>query len=142
MVTPSSENTEPFIVPFPSYSNSHFVTNLLTKQPQQQMQSKTDFTSPIKINERAVNSLARSSSEILRPLPQLNPERSAKEEKNSNQNGSRMSSFGSSSLSKMQLLSNDVEVYEKQRRGRELDIISNVPREYRDSIKVFPKIRF
>jgi hypothetical protein len=42
----------------------------------------------------------------------------------------------------MQLLNNDVEVYEKQRRGREFDIISQVPREYRDSIKVFPKIRF
>ena len=55
---------------------------------------------------------------------------------------SRMSGFGSSSLSKMKLLNNDVEVYEKQRRGREVDIISQVPREYRDSIKVFPKIRF
>lgn len=53
-----------------------------------------------------------------------------------------MSSFGSSSLSKLPRLSNDVEVYEKQRVGREVDIISHAPKEYKDTIKVFPKIRF
>lgn len=40
------------------------------------------------------------------------------------------------------MLNNDSEVYEKQRRGREINIITQVPREYKDVIKVFPKIRF
>jgi hypothetical protein len=53
-----------------------------------------------------------------------------------------MSSFGSSSLRKLPRLSRDVEVYEKQRVGREVDIISHAPNEYKDTIKVFPKIRF
>lgn len=88
------------------------MTNLLTKQPQQMMPSKADFTAAIKINTRATDSLTRSNSEMLRPLPALNPELSTRGEKgSSNQGGSRMSGFGSSSLSKMQMLNSDVEVY-------------------------------
>lgn len=53
-----------------------------------------------------------------------------------------MSNFGSSSLSKLPRLNSDIQVYEKQRVGREVDIISHAPKEYKDTIKVFPKIRF
>jgi hypothetical protein len=53
-----------------------------------------------------------------------------------------MSQLGSSSLSKLPPLNSDKEVYLKQREGREIDIISQRPREYRDVIKAFPKYRF
>lgn len=102
---------EPLLVSPTSHSNSRFITNLLTKQPQQILPAKTDFTAPVKINTRATDTLLRSNSEMLRPLPALNPEQSTRGEKgSSNQGGSRMSGFGSSSLSKLQL-NNDVEVY-------------------------------
>lgn len=38
------------------------MTNLLAKQPQQQLPSKTDLTRPIKINERVPDSIRRSFS--------------------------------------------------------------------------------
>jgi hypothetical protein len=111
LVQTGTAHAEPLLVPLPPHSNSRFMTNLLTKQPQQILPAKTDFTAPIKISTRATDSLARSNSEMLRPLPALNPELSTRGEKgSSNQGGSRMSGFGSSSLSKMQL-NNDVEVY-------------------------------
>ena len=53
-----------------------------------------------------------------------------------------MSQAGSNSLSKLKPLNNDREVFEKQRTGREIDILSHAPKDYKDSIKVFPKIRF
>ena len=33
-------------------------------------------------------------------------------------------------------------MFEKQHKGREYDIISQKPHDYKDSIKVFPKMRF
>ena len=56
--------------------------------------------------------------------------------------GTRMSSIGASSLSKLPKLDNDKEVYLKQRQGRDIDIISQAPHQYRDVIKIFPKYRF
>lgn len=53
-----------------------------------------------------------------------------------------MSNFGSSSLSKLPRLESDIDVYSKQRKDREIDIITNVQRPYKDMIKVFPKYRF
>lgn len=53
-----------------------------------------------------------------------------------------MSNFGSSSLGRQSMLGTDIEVYEKQRKDRHIDIITQAPHEYRDVIKVFPKIRF
>ena len=55
------------------HRNSRYVTNLLTKQPSQQVYFKTDFTAPIKVNERAVNNLIRSNSVTNTATPALNP---------------------------------------------------------------------
>jgi len=50
-----------------------------------------------------------------------------------------MSTFGSSSLSKLPRLNSDKEVYSKQRNDRQIDIINHSPHKYFDRIKVFPK---
>lgn len=54
---------------------------------------------------------------------------------------SRMSNFGSSSLSRLPRLDSDIDVYTKQRKDREIDIISQEPKLYKDVIKAFPKYR-
>lgn len=46
--SPRPQNPTLYI--FPNPRNSRYVTNLLTKQPLQQVYSKSDFTAPIKIN--------------------------------------------------------------------------------------------
>lgn len=137
---------QPHPVPLPPCSNSKIVNNLLTKQPQPQPNPKLDFATPIKINQRLPDALLRSYSEILKNNSSYNPEKigsiNSRDQKVKETNSSRFSNYGSSSLSKLQMVSSDREVYEKQRKGRENDIISQTPREYVDSIKVFPKIRF
>lgn len=55
---------------------------------------------------------------------------------------SKLFSYGSNFLAKLHFLNSDIEVYEKQRWDRQSDIINNQPREYKDTIKIFPKIRF
>ena len=51
-----------------------------------------------------------------------------------------MSHFGSNSLSKLPRVDNDIDVVSKQK--KEVNIITQVPKEYKDVIKVFPKYRF
>lgn len=73
----------------------------------------------------------------------LNPEKTSPilQKNISGDSASRMSSFGSSSLSKLPRLDSDIDVYSKQRKDREIDIISQEPKLYKDVIKVFPTYR-